>query len=146
MARNIVVEKLRPGFVGQTTTIFDEFGTAYEAVQSTRGPALGVIVAVGKEDGKFTLGWSFLSPNEPISISKDDGVKEYTNSKTGAKGKYNAKKLETNIDWKKATERAILRAEGGEVNPLLKMEFLEQVKRFRRRAFAYFNPIDVAVI
>jgi hypothetical protein len=146
MGKNILTEKIRPGYVGQSTVIYDGNGVEYSATQLTKGPAKGIFAAVGIGDKKFSIGWSLLSPNEPISVPGNPLEVTYTNKKTGKRAVYLEKKWVKNIDWKKATELAISRANGLETNPPLPKEYVNQLKNFRRRAFAYFNPIVVNVV
>jgi hypothetical protein len=140
MQERFLIERLRESFVGSTQTFINDDGVEYEAIQITRSPSKGIIVAIknDKKPGGFSLGWSFLSPKEPtIKLVSEEKV--FKTSKGDLPKKINIKI--NNIDWKAAKELALKRAREEEPNPAVPSQFVIAIKRFYSRAFSYFNPL-----
>lgn len=109
-----IIQYLRPGWVGKKTRIHDKYGTEYFKIQLTRGPRMGVAVAVRDGPRDFQIGAVLLSPREPPYLTKEE--KAEFDSPIKGKIEKNLKRRVKNIDWKKAIDLAYLRAitSGGE--------------------------------
>lgn len=123
----ITAERLRQdsGYIGKVRYID---GNKY--VQVTRSPGIGVIVCTGldKNDNP-KIGWALISPDEIYKPTT----------------KENFEKGNSGINWEAAQELAKARAEKFnekpcEENPCLPSSLTAQVKHFKERAKAYFNP------
>jgi hypothetical protein len=135
------MEYLRPGYVGKQQNIVDENGTEYTAVQTKRGPRLGVVVAVGTgRKGEYKIGWSLLSPDEPITI-KVEGVKKTFKKPNGEVIEKTVTKRERNIKWDFAINMALQRAlDPNQRSPHLRAWAEESFQHFlEKRAVRYFQ-------
>lgn len=115
---NMLVQKLREGYIGKTVYSFD--GTSY--VQSSRSPAYGYVVAYfNKSDNKIYYGLSYFH--------KDD---TYFDDRFG---------------YGLAVKRAMKNSDMGVEdsfssgnNPFVKSKDKSQIEFFKRRAMKFFMP------
>jgi len=135
---HVIVERMRPGFPGMHTIITDEDGTEFDLVQITRGPSKGVFAAVEIGPGSWSTGWTCLSPKEPLlKFERLDKTITLPNGKTK---KISSTKRVKNIDWEKATFKAIERARNNGVgNPTLPKWAERQRINFAKRCAVYYK-------
>lgn len=115
---NILVQKLREGYIGKTVYSFD--GTSY--IQSSRSPAYGYVVAIfNKSENKIYYGLSYSHKDE-----------SYFDDKYG---------LDLAIEraWKNYNME-VEDSFSDKNNPFIKSKDKAQIYLFKRRAMKFFMP------
>lgn len=122
---------IRIGKKGQP--VYDDLGIKF--VQQTRGPKIGVLVALDKD----RIGWSLISEKEHFDeivtetyvVTTPKGVKNVTKEKPV----WNAERI-----WEFGTRLAVERAKGEQPIPQIVPRLVEkEVKQFKKRVNAYFK-------